>query len=912
MPDSPAATATPTAARTAVEADGAGAARGGEVVEVDGVVAVVVAHTHWDREWYVPFETMRFQLVRMLDDLLDALERDDDLPTFLLDGQTAALDDYLEIRPERRGRVERLVQEGRISAGPFLVQPDERLVSGESLVRNLLLGTASAARYGRVLRHGYLPDTFGHVAQLPQVLRGFGIATFLAMRGFGEMRDVGSDFEWEAPDGSTVHGTWLSESYSNAAVLGPSAATTALHHGRLVHYDSLTELLDRLGARSRTGVLLLLNGGDHLALQPGLPGLVRLLDRDVPATLRLGGLDDHARLAAARRTARPVVRGELGRGRTHDVFEGIASTRTALKAVDEQTESLLCGVAERLDAAATAVAGGPLVAQLRHAWRTLVLNHAHDSICGCSVDTVCEDMLARYRHARQVAEAAVADSLARLASATAPPPPGEIDVVVVNPSAHPRSGPVAVEVIPHGEPPLGQRRFDWQFAPELDLSGYQLVDPRGGRVPCTVTPGARIALVDPLHRRKEVRLDTVRFVARDVAPLSTATYRLAPRTGADRPVAPSAPLRFGFADDGTLTLHDPRTGATFTGLLELVDDADAGDEYGHGPLGDPELSSRTAAWEIGDDRSSATASWPLPAGLDADRRARSSETGTVRLTLEARPSADGDRVDVLVTLDNQVRDHRLRLRLPTGLAGARVQYESAFALLDAGRPPADDGTWHEPPTATHVMRRFLVARDAQAGLQVLTEGLHEFTADAGTVDVTLHRGVGWLARTDHPRRSHRVGPTLPTPGAQQLGALRFRVGLRPCWPDEAPGPLFRAAEEFAVPLQAVARYAGAPQPHAGPAGLGVEPASLGVEPAAAVVTAVKVAEDGDGTVVRLLAASDEPVRAVITTAGRPCLLVRCALDEEPAGSPEAGPGETHTLALRPWEIATVRLREPGR
>lgn len=323
-----------------------------------GQVAVVVPHTHWDREWYAPFETMRFHLVRFLDELVDTLERDPALPAFLLDGQAVILDDYLEIRRSQRDRVGALVRSGRLRPGPFYVQPDEFHASGEALVRNLLIGCQVSREFGWVTREGYLPDTFGHVHQLPQILRGFGIEIFYAMRGLGlDIEETGSEFWWEAPDGSRVLVEWLSESYSNAAVLTADAGVMPLHHGALVRYDSLTELLQRLGERSRTGVLLLLNGGDHLRVQHDVPEMVRSLDAAVGAQLRLGGLEEFHQLVDERPPPERVETGEFRYGSRHDVFDGIGSTRTPMKRTAEQTEAHLVGVAERLDALASLADG---------------------------------------------------------------------------------------------------------------------------------------------------------------------------------------------------------------------------------------------------------------------------------------------------------------------------------------------------------------------------------------------------------------------------------------------------------------------------------------------------------------------------------------------------------------------------
>lgn len=170
------------------EVDRAGAER-------DPVNIVVIPHSHWDREWYATFEEFRFYLVHFMDELTELLEEDEGFRSFMLDGQASLLEDYLEVRPEKRELLRSLVREGRLEIGPWYVQPDEFLISGEALVRNLMLGDRVAKDFGPVMKQGYVPDTFGHVNQLPQILRGFDIGTFYFMRGIGEeVSELGAEF----------------------------------------------------------------------------------------------------------------------------------------------------------------------------------------------------------------------------------------------------------------------------------------------------------------------------------------------------------------------------------------------------------------------------------------------------------------------------------------------------------------------------------------------------------------------------------------------------------------------------------------------------------------------------------------------------------------------------------------------
>jgi mannosylglycerate hydrolase len=879
-------------------------------------VGVVVPHVHWDREWYAPFEVMRFRLVQFFDELIDTMESEPDLTVFLLDGQAVILEDYLEVRRGQRERLTALVRAGRLRPGPGYVQPDEFHVSGEALVRNFLIGCRVSREFGWVMREGYLPDTFGHVHQLPQILRGFGISTFYAMRGFGQdLDETGSQFWWQAPDGSRVLVEWLHESYSNSAVLTGDAATMQLHHGALVRYDSLPELLDRLGSRAPTGVLLLLNGGDHLRVQRGVGEMVRALDRAVEPELRLGGLEEFSALVARRSLPERVEVGELRYGVKHDVFDGIGSTRTPMKRHNERTESAL-GIAERLDALATVTAGGGSARDsLHHAWRELVKNYAHDSICGCSVDEVHAEMATRFTKVAQIAGVVTEDALTRLAFTAAPEGEG-LPIVVVNPSGFARTGTVTAEVVPDLNAPLGTRRFGWTQGAGADWSRYRLLDPHGRGVPFDVRPAEQVTVVDALERRKEVLRDRITFVATDVPALGTAGYRLVPAAG-DPGTAPATRreataldndvLRVEIGADATVTVTRPGTGDTFTGLLELLDDADAGDSYGFGPVpGDVPLTSRHARWSApepaGEYGLLLRGTWTVPAALAPGRRARSADHTDLAMAVLLTLAPGSDIVEVALTVDNTARDHRVRLRLPTATGAGESLAESAFGVVRRDEVP--DGTgWREPPSGLFAMRRFVATEDRRRGLQILTEGLHEYACDAeGTVDVTVLRSVGWLATTDHPLRPHKIGPELSTPAAQCPGMHTFRVGLRPYTPEPGPGHLYRAAERFAVPLHAVAAQGAPPVP------VRSSPVTAGLEAEAAdvVLSAVKTAEDGAGIIVRVFNSADTDGTAVLRPGFAVASAWACDLEERGGTEIPLDDGVVR-LPLRGNEIATVRL-----
>jgi alpha-mannosidase len=347
---------------------------------------LVVPHTHWDREWYLPFEAFRLRLGATLDDVLDTLERDESFSSFTLDGQAIVLEDYVDVRPDNEARLRALLAAGRLEIGPWYVLADELLVGGEALVRNLLRGRRVCRRFGReATSAGYAPDSFGHPAQLPQLLAGFGLRTFLFSRGLGdEYDDLGVIFRWRAAGREVIASQFLPH-YDNFARLA-SAKEAARRIERIV---------DRFGAsleRAGCDTVLLANGSDHLPVQPELPEWCRELQAELGAPVQIGRYSDFEPPAEDL----PAFEGELVGGRLQNVLRGVNSARIYLKQANERAERRLLD-AETAAALRSLRDAGPFPhADVRLAWRDLLRNHPHDSICGCSCDEVHRDMLVRY------------------------------------------------------------------------------------------------------------------------------------------------------------------------------------------------------------------------------------------------------------------------------------------------------------------------------------------------------------------------------------------------------------------------------------------------------------------------------------------------------------------------------------
>jgi hypothetical protein len=439
---------------------------------------VIVSFTHWDREWYRTFQAFRLRLVGALDALIDALAARPDAGPFLLDGQTIVLEDYLALRPERAAALRSLVQSGRLGVGPWYVQPDEFLASGEALVRNLLLGCRQTVELGGAARDGWLPDTFGHVAQLPQILHSFGTETFVFARGLGDHLPVPRlEFWWEAPNGDRVLALHQSGGYWNAGNLGYRffwGETDGIAPDPELALAQVKDLAGRLAPQAATRTIALWNGADHMPFQASLPDLIPALNERLDGCrVRSGYIQDYAGAVLAGEPDLPVVRGELRGSRYHALLYGTLSSRIYLKQANHRVERLLEREAEPLAAMAW-LAGGPYpAAQLREAWRLLLQNHAHDSICGCSIDQVHREMMGRFEQAEQIGAGVAAASLRALATkvGTGARSAGAASVLVFNPLGRERREVVEVMLrLPSVQPAYTVTGPDGRTAPAQVLS----------------------------------------------------------------------------------------------------------------------------------------------------------------------------------------------------------------------------------------------------------------------------------------------------------------------------------------------------------------------------------------------------------------------------------------------------------
>lgn len=927
----------------------------------------VYHHTHWDREWWAPLQDFRIRLVELIDDLLDALDSDPEFRCFLLDGQTIVLKDYLAIRPENRARLVKYINDYRIQCGPWYILPDEFLVSGEAHVRNLWLGRRMADQLGfQNLDVGYIPDTFGHISQMPQILRGFGIDSALIWRGLGgEPRTFKQEFLWEAADDSRVLAYWFPEGYYQMPFL---------------HFDNpdrpfedklgrVRRLVETFAAHATTDCILLPYGGDHQPIDRRLPRLLRdanaafarLADQR-PRTNDQGSgtggeerttdaFDDalvgdrsslvdsaeyefhwsttqeYVEAIRARRPDLAVRKGELratGPALPH-LLPGVLSSRLYLKQLNAQGQTWLERYAEPFAALAW-LRGRPYDAGLLWAaWELLAQNHPHDSICGCSIDQVHREMLARFDQSRQIAEI-VAEKCAQHVNRridTRDLADGDLALVVHNSLAWRRVDSAGVLV----ERQLG-----------IGPRTHMLLDPEGREVPFQVKEVDRLRPMGDRWKFAEIRF------AADVPALGYAAYRLTHR---EQPlnskqlfltaVQPAARLKGSAAAtdlragdgvlenrwlrveasraDGTLRVTDKVTGEVYGGLNAFEDGGDAGDTYNFAaPLNDMVLRSDRAAHAHVSIAEAGYASatlridldWPLPAALAADRLSRKADYVEQRVTTFVTLAAGSRRIEVATEWESLAKDHRLRALFPLGAPIAVSHAEGHFDVVERPVEPADDGRgWAETPAATLPQQGWASVSSGARGLTIANRGLPEFEAlPDGTLAITLLRAVGWLSREDLLTRVGGAGPEIPTPDAQCLGRRRAEYAIIPHGGDWLAAKSYLEAHAYLAPLygSASGRHAGELPPRGGPLEIDGDHTLL--------LSACKRAERADALILRFWNVARQPTEATIRLNERPASARLVDLKEEPIDGSELPIAEDGSFALRAdaAKIVTVEIR----
>lgn len=836
----------------------------------------LIPHTHWDREWYLTEPVLRVRLVAMIEDLLLRIESGA-VPSFTMDGQAILLADFLAVRPEREPVLSAMVKSGRLEAGPWYILADEQMVSGESLIRNLLEGRRIAERLGKVSAMLYAPDSFGHPAMLPDLAKEFGLERGVTWRGWRGARDA---FEWLGPGGGRLHMYHLPpQGYEVGGGLPADAARLP---------EAWAAVRSVLVARASSPHIAVFVGADHHFVHRDLSVLRQMLAALEPGNdVRVSRVDEflsaHARLAQGVVQADTELRDSYGYTWT---LQGTHSTRAPLKRRNAELEVML----ERIVAPLVALAGGPdHRATLAWCWRRLLENHFHDSIAGTVADAVADTMRQRFADVEGAAEELARRSTHRILQHQADrarESPGTVRPALAlwNPSLRRRGGVVTVRMTVF--------RRDVLVGPP----GTRL--PRSGDVPLPRALGAptgELVSLQPLgstvrHDRldadhhypdqDEVEDATVALVAPELPGVGWMVMH--PVHGGE--VATGHPIaRDETLDNGILRASVNRQGrldlgcggVAFPGLGALVGCQDRGDTYTLDAAGNESVLPLVEPAVV-----RILAEGPLVGALEVKWSVRAGrspwrprEPGVVHCRLLLHLFQGSPILRAVLELDNQAVNHRLRLRLPYGMRNATCVTGAQLGEIERPPGPAHAVEAMEARPATVPAHRFIAAATEERGLGFMAPGFFEAEWTGADLFVTLLRAVGELSRDELASRPGHAGWPVATPGAQCLGRTRIAFALAPATSNDLlRGDVLPAHWEDAfVPVQATwLRDATTLAPPAG----GIELEGEGI-----VLSTIKPAEESSGMVIRLYNATSRLVSGTLRFGTNPASVMRIRADE---------------------------------
>lgn len=728
----------------------------------------VISHTHWDREWYQTFQVFRKRLVYLIDELIDHMEKDNDYKYFHMDGQTIMLEDYLQIRPENKERLEKLIRQGRIIIGPWYVMPDEFLVSGESLIRNLKKGFDTSSEYGvEPMKNGYLVDIFGHNGQMPQILKGFGIDSAALFRGIGDYpKDA---FRWVGADGSEVFCLKFDKerSYSNFyfAIRWP-------FEGRDYEKDELItrmeELLNYSKGLAVSNNLLMMDGVDHMEIEPRLPEVLSILNENMEGVkLVQSTIEEYVKALKESNAEFEEIKGELYRlgkdGINNSILRNVLSSMIHLKQMNNECEILLTRWVEPFDVAAGYIKPQNNKRFIEEAWNNLLKNHPHDSICGCSITQVHKDMIYRFDQVKEISEEMIRHEFNEIVSSINTKSLDKpFSIVLFNGSQKDFEGVVEVEL---------------EF-PVDSQDNFKIFDCAGNEVPYQVLSVRKGCLKEEYGVRK-----LIGFFQKDYYRVAFNAY--IPSVGYNaygyeeykniwpprgdytykvfhKPVRYLGNMQVAYRTweneylkvtvelNGSLCVINRKTGKVYRDILAFEDAGDIGDAWRYiKPIKDSKISSIEGKVDFSVEHDGLYITrWKIihhmniPLKMEESGRERSTEIGELKIVTFIEMKKGSSKLEFTTFINNELCEHRVRALFPCNINADRFFTSTPFCLQERGVEKLDWSDYNETETGVVPNQGIAVIKDEKDCLAIYNRGLYELEVmedESRTIALTLFR-----------------------------------------------------------------------------------------------------------------------------------------------------------------------------
>lgn len=745
----------------------------------------VVPHSHWDREWYFTTSRSKIYLMKDLKDVLDTLENNDEFKYFMLDAQASLIDDYLRWCPQDEDRIRDLVTKGKLLIGPWYTQTDQLVISGESIVRNLYYGIDRCKEFGNYMKVGYVPDSFGQSAQMPQIYKGFGIEDTLFWRGVSDDMVDTTEFLWEGSDKTKVFAVQIPFGYYYGGNIPENEEDLRKY---------LKEQIERLKNKASTKNIYFPNGFDQAPIRVNLPNIIKKANEvDEENEYIISNCVEYINSVKNERNDFKELKGEFVNGKHMRIHKSIFSSRSDLKMMNNHLENYIVNVLEPLLAMSHALGHEYPKETMKDIWKLMFENAAHDSIGSCNSDTTNEDVYMRYKQARDLSSNLLELHM-RLISTRIKNNNEEITLTLFNAFPKDRSEVVEFEaIIPEEDfiiKSIEGRQLKYVIKSKEDISDYVLSQT------IRLNPSKKIYIPSKVYKA------TIALKAEDVPSIGycQVTFELNKKNNTSMKEIQGNMIENKYYkvicnDNGAINILDKISNRLYLNQAVLEENGDGGDSYNYSPaIKDLRISSLDVKSEVKVLKSEIEEellikySMKVPATLEE----RANGIVSVHMPVEMKVSLKEDEnvIAFNINIENNALSHRVRVLFNTeissklsiadqqfGIIERKTQLEEEIKLWEANKE-----LWQEKPITIEPMQSFVTLENGERGLVVITQGVREYQIvgeKLDTIALTLFRTFSHMGKENLLYRPGRASgeKIVETPNAQLLGILKFAFGV---------------------------------------------------------------------------------------------------------------------------------------
>ncbi|WP_182199727.1 glycoside hydrolase family 38 C-terminal domain-containing protein [Paraliobacillus salinarum] len=735
----------------------------------------VIAHTHWDYEWYFTSNESFIQLCYHVDEVIEALEKGI-VDYYMLDGQLSIVEDYLEANPDKKERLVKLVEDGKLKIGPWYTQTDQLIIRGESIVRNLELGIKMGNSLGGADMLGYIPDAFGQSIDTPKIFSQMGIDKAVFWRGLS--RDVMDqrEFYWESEDQSQVIAYNIKDGYFVGV--------------QLIESDDAQALVEQISKDTVSSHIALPVGGDQRYIDYNLKDQIEKFNQQLEnEKLVASNYDQLFNEIKQEGITLPVVQGELLDGEVSKIHRSIYSSRYDHKYLNDKIERRLIYQVEPLMALADTIGIGYKQDLLDKVWKLTLRNHAHDSAGGCNSDKTNRTILNRLIEADELSYSIV-DYLTRKVSESRAEVK-ENQITIFNTLPMKRKQMLKLNVT--------TTVYDFALYHDGVKLPYQIIH-------------VEKKTNDPIRKVKEPNPDAFYIETTIVFPIEIGAMGYEVITvvedeknvedGLENEPNEVNATQHAIENDfykveyqaDQINVYDKKKDTYHEKFLMIEDSGDDGDNYDYSPPVNDDVirydfSDATVTTFQGMYTSSIKMTGSFQVAANLKERELGERSKRVPYVLQISLNKDNAMINMHLTIDNQALDHRMRLIINSNISTSESIADTPFGTIarktvDPNLDSWREKGWKEEPSTIYPMLNFVNIHDKNNSLTAFSKGIKEYqilNQEYNSIALTLFRSVGYLGKPDLMRRpgvaSGNQFRYIETPDSQLQKKLTFKCSF---------------------------------------------------------------------------------------------------------------------------------------